>query len=375
MCNFVREINTIFILENNTLPQKKRLEWLDAMRGFTMILVVSCHVLGISFGIQSKFSTLEELITLFRMPLFFFVSGFLAYKSSMVWTGKTFGSMVLKKFRVQVIPTMIFLSCFIVYRNPDFVKPFIDALCMSRKGGYWFTLVLLQMFVVYYIFAFCEQKLQNRFSKSFMKWLPVTVLFFLALFMYETTFLPKNFKYPEERWALISSFNMFARFFCFFILGNICRRFWQQAEKLFDSKYFFPLLVVTTFFCSAEICVWHNLKFEWRNLPRTIDIISILGIVLLSFRHYEHVFSKETRVGRTLQFIGTRTLDIYLLHYFFLPVIPGVGKFINTYRNNVVPELVITLSVALMVVAFCCFTSSVLRTSPFLKKYLFGKEN
>ncbi|MCQ2255867.1 MAG: acyltransferase [Bacteroidaceae bacterium] len=357
-----------------TLPKKKRLEWLDAMRGFTMILVVAVHVSGATFDIQTKISSVQELITLFRMPLFFFVSGFLAYKSSVDWTGKTLGSSLLKKIRVQLIPTIVFLFCFEIYKNHDYVENFIRVLSMSRKGGYWFTWVLLQMFVAYYLYAYCEQKLQNRFKQNFMKWLPVTLLFVFSLCMYESTYLPKFFKYPTTHWAEASSFNLFAGFFCFFVLGNICRRFWQQAEKLFDSTWFFPLLIVLAFFCSVEICLWHNLKFEWRNLPRTIDIIAILGIVLLTFRHYEHTFSKETRVGRTMQYIGTRTLDIYLLHYFFLPTIPCVGVFFKTYRHNVVPELVVTIGMALVVIAFSCLTSAVLRTSPFLKKYLFGKE-
>lgn len=357
-----------------TLPKKKRLEWLDAMRGFTMILVVAVHVSGATFDIQTKISSVQELITLFRMPLFFFVSGFLSYKATTEWNCKTLGTSLLKKIRVQLIPTVIFLFCFEIYKNHDYVDSFIRVLGMSRKGGYWFTWVLLLMFIAYYLYAFLEQKLQNRFKQNFMKWLPITVLLVLSFCLYESTYLPKYCKYPTEQWAEASSFNLFAGFYCFFILGNICRRFWQQAEKLFDSTWFFPLLIVLAFFCSVEICLWHNLKFEWRNLPRTIDIIAILGIVLLSFRHYEHTFSKETRIGRTMQFIGTRTLDIYLLHYFFLPVIPCVGQFFKTYRNNVVPELVVTIGMALIVIAFSCLTSAVLRTSPLLKKYLFGKE-
>ena len=356
-----------------TLPQKKRLEWLDAMRGFTMILVVAVHVSGATFNIPTKVSSVQELITLFRMPLFFFVSGFLSYKASISWTGSTLGSSLLKKVRVQLIPTVVFLFCFEIYKNHDYIESFIKMLGMSRKGGYWFTWVLLLMFIAYYLYAFCEQKLQNRFKQGFMKWLPITVLFVLSLLLYESTYLPKFIKYPTEKWAEASSFNLFAGFFCFFILGNICRRYWTKAEQLFDSKWFFPMLIVLAFFCSVEITIWHNLKFEWRNIPRTIDIFAILGIVLLTFRHYEHTFSKETRVGRTMQYIGTRTLDIYLLHYFFLPVIPAVGQFFRANRHNVVPELVLTVGMALIVIAFCCLASAVLRTSPFLKKYLFGK--
>ena len=75
-----------------------------------------------------------------------------------------------------------------------------------------------------------------------------------------------------------------------------------------------------------------------------------------------------------LKFVGTRTLDIYLLHYFFLPKLPMVGEFFRVNRHNFILDTTAALAVALVVVAFCVITSQLLRVSPFLKKYLFGRE-
>ncbi len=55
--------------------KKPRLEWLDALRGFTMILVVANHVSQMGFEQQWKLSSSLPFLLLFRMPLFFFVSG------------------------------------------------------------------------------------------------------------------------------------------------------------------------------------------------------------------------------------------------------------------------------------------------------------
>ena len=63
----------------NSVAKKPRLEWLDALRGFTMILVVAYHTVE-GFGLEVKASSSMRFLILFRMPLFFFVSGFLAYK-------------------------------------------------------------------------------------------------------------------------------------------------------------------------------------------------------------------------------------------------------------------------------------------------------
>ena len=64
------------------LNKRPRMEWLDAMRGFTMILVVAYHVSIFSLGQNITQSTALSFFVMFRMPIFFFVSGFLAYSSN-----------------------------------------------------------------------------------------------------------------------------------------------------------------------------------------------------------------------------------------------------------------------------------------------------
>ena len=78
-----------------TVAKKPRLEWLDALRGFTMILVVAYHVALIGFSEQHNLSSSMRFLVLFRMPLFFFVSGFLAYKAGLVWNMGTLKSLLL----------------------------------------------------------------------------------------------------------------------------------------------------------------------------------------------------------------------------------------------------------------------------------------
>ena len=77
-------------LNSSLSPTAKtpRMGWLDALRGFTMILVVSNHVALKSFGMQIRWSAALQFFLLFRMPLFFFISGFLAYEASRIWNAR-----------------------------------------------------------------------------------------------------------------------------------------------------------------------------------------------------------------------------------------------------------------------------------------------
>ena len=350
---------------------KGRLEWLDALRGFTMILVVAYHVSTNGFGEVEKSSMALPFLVLFRMPLFFFISGFLAYKPDFNWTGGRLGMMVWKKFRIQVIPTLVFMLISLIMYHPKFWNHFDQYLATPYKLGYWFTLVLLQMFVIYYVFAFLESKMKQR------SWIPITVLWSVALVAYAVLYMPSWFKFPkpaDESWLNYTSFIQTMRYFHFFVFGNIVHRYWREWQRLFDSKWFFPVLIFIVVICCSDIFKWHMLKFQWTNLPRTTAMYGLMLIVFIAFRYYQEQFTKKHVVGRCLQFIGVRTLDIYLLHFLFLPNLKMVGDFINVNKKNFVIDISESVAVAILVIGFCLLVSSVLRISPLFKKYLFGRK-
>ena len=355
-------------------PQKKqRLEWLDAMRGFTMILVVANHVGAMAFEIPHGVSTSLQFLVLFRMPLFFFVSGFLAYKASLVWDLATFGTLVGKKLRVQIIPTVVFFLLAATLLTKDLWATIPDWLSRPTKGGYWFTIVLLYMFLVYYVFAYIESKLKVK------SWIPITLLFLVSLVFYESCYLPKYFSWafgwrgrPNE-FMNYSSLTLLFQYFPFFIYGNIVHRYWEQAQKVMDSRWFYPILVVVVIFAAMDTLKWHTLRMSWAILPLTLARFILLTMVVMYFRHYQQYFTQHSVMGASLQYIGRRTLDIYLIHYLFLPDLPTIGAFFDKYRHNFVLDTLTTVITALLVIAFCIITSNILRVSPFFRKWLFGR--
>ena len=346
----------------------KRLSWLDALRGFTMILVVAYHVAQVSFHETEKTSAALPFLVLMRMPLFFFVSGFLAYKASFTWTIPNALKLTWKKLKVQVIPALVFMGLFVVFKmKGDIADNFMRLLASPTKGGYWFTWVLLQMFIIYYVCCYVGKSL------SLKKGVLLFAGWAASVFAYETLYLPKVFTYQEDTFFAYSSLVQTIRYMQFFLLGNIIRRYWHQAERLFDTSWFFPLVVTLAVVCCADIFQLHTLKKVWVNLPRTTAMYALLLIVVMFFRHYQAWFEEGKRTGRFLSFIGTRTLDIYLLHFLLLPKMPQVGAWLNANQPNFLLSIVLSVSVALVVIAFCLLASQLLRVSPFLQLYLFGK--
>lgn len=350
----------------------KRLSWLDALRGFTMILVVAYHVAQFSFHETEKTSAALPFLVLMRMPLFFFVSGFLAYKANFSWTIPNALKLTWKKLKVQVIPTLVFLCLFVIFRmKGGFWDGFMRLLASPTKGGYWFTIVLLQMFIIYYVCCYIGKKVSPRgglvgAGLLFAAWA-------FSVFAYETLYLPKVFSYHKDLFFAYTSLIQTIRYMQFFLLGNIVHRYWKQAGRLFDSPWFFPLVVTMAVVCLADIFQLHTLRKVWVNLPRTTAMYTLLLLVVMFFRHYQAWFDEGQKAGRFLSFIGTRTLDIYLLHFLLLPKIPQVGQWLNANQPNFLLSIVLSVGVALVVIAFCLLASQLLRVSPFLQLYLFGK--
>jgi fucose 4-O-acetylase-like acetyltransferase len=371
------ELFSIFAhnMENN-IVKKPRLEWLDALRGFTMILVVSNHVAGMGFGETWKGSSCMPFLVLFRMPLFFFVSGFLAYKAAQVWNLSNLGGLLWKKIKVQTIPTIVFFFLAMAILKPHFWPAVEEALQLPTKGGYWFTIVLLYMFVVYYLFAYLESKLKWK------SWVPITLLFIISLCVYETCYLPRYFDWAAGHRGTKSDLYFFLRessliqlmlYFPFFLFGNIVHRYWDSAQKVMDSKWFFPILIVVIVMATLDALKWHTLRMAWANLPQTIAKFGLLTITFMYFRYYKEFFTKFSIIGSSLQYIGRRTLDIYLIHFLFMPDVPQIGEYFKVHSSNFVIDLMLSMMMALIIIGFCIITSNILRISPFLKKWLFGR--
>lgn len=356
-----------------TTAKKARLEWLDALRGFTMILVVANHILGMGFGMMNKVSSSMQFLVMFRMPLFFFVSGFLAYKAGITWDLKTLGSSLAKKIKVQTIPTIVFFLFGAAILGKQFWPTVIDWIGKPLKCGYWFTIVLLYMFIIYYIFCYIESKLNIK------SWIPITILFLISLAFYDTCYQPKYFpwalgwKRESSAFMDTTSFTQLFMYFPFFLYGNIVRRYWDKAQQIMDSKWFYPIIVLVVIYAWFDSQKWFWLRMAWAVVPLTLARFLLLTMVFMYFRHYQQYFTQRTVIGASLQYIGRRTLDIYLIHFLFLPNLPTIGTFFSQYQHNFVLDTTLSFILALIVIGFSIITSNILRVSPFFKKWLFGR--
>lgn len=329
----------------------KRIEYIDAMRGFTMILVVFSHICNMCLG--DRWMGYNDVFFLFRLPCFFFISGWLFEKPERPWDGITIKSVVKHKFMVQIVPTVIFL---LLLAPP----PLFFSRLGAMKGGYWFTFALFIFFVLHIVIS-CLTKRRQWAMFAFA--LTISVVSFL----YEVHY---NSYFSQMGWATkllgFLSFRVW-RFYLFFYIGTLVKRYFE-AFVHWTNKPLVIVLVIIGFIAISRIPQTNG------TITYFIFVIGgVLGLTMIFtlFRlFYTHRLSQITH--HALEYIGTRTLDIYLLHYFLLPrfLLP-YGEQLRAYHNTLL-EFIVALALALIVVVLCLVISRIIRLNTFLGYYLFG---
>lgn len=345
-----------------TKNQEGRIEWIDALKGFTIILVVFSHVELYSLGMRTSASALNSFFITFRMPLFFFLSGFVAFRVDKVWTSRQLFCDIKKKLRIQLIPMLFFGSIYTLIKNQSISSFFLD----TQHHGYWFTLVLLEIFLLYFsISFFCYNKCKNKWTEDIILVLLAGGLCLLNCF---TESIRDNSIYN------ILSCGYFFGHFLWFVSGHLCSKYFHLFQSAISNPYSMAAFVLSW----AGSFYLTGLNWSEDFFPRSIHFIinlltSLWGIIVVVsfFIKNRTMFSQSTIKGRTLQYIGRRTLDIYLLHFFLLPVIPKLGGFFLK-QPNIVLEGTLVFCISLLIVAFCILISNIIRLSPFLSHWLFG---
>ena len=340
--------------------QQNRIGYIDALRGMAMILVVYFHIAAYGFG--SYEIGYNDIIERFRMPTFFFISGWLFYKAGRIWGRQTITGMIRKKFMVQIIPTVVFMLLYLVMFNLLDVGSF-----GSDKKGYWFTVVLFEYFVIYIL---AEALLNRRDSATGeIHVFVIMLLLSIAAFYYAKYYT----RYATELgiWKDILGFFSFVkiRHIIFFWFGTFVRKHFDRFIHLTNNRYVTAVMIVLF----TAIIVWPTV-LSVNGIEYIAYLIAGLSgtiICFTYFRTHQEYFSRNTWYGRGLQLIGRRTLDIYLIHYFVLPynlVRPDVWL---QYHHNTL-FVPIALILAFWVILISLLISSLLRISPLLAKYLFG---
>jgi fucose 4-O-acetylase-like acetyltransferase len=303
----------------------------------------------------------NDIFFLFRLPCFFFISGWLFEGASGHASPR---QLIRHKFMVQIVPTFIFL---LLLAPP----PLFFSRLGATKGGYWFTFALFEFILLHLFSVRYLKKWKGAFA------LVISVSAFCYDIHYnrlQTCIANTPCPMFNIQWIIdILGFLSFMtwRYFLFFYVGTWVKRHFETFVRWTDKPVVIAAVIVG-FFAISRIPHSDDIPLEYFIFA----IGGILGLTMI-FTAFRIIYTSHRLLPLAshlspLTYIGTRTLDIYLLHYFFLP------RFLMEYAPRLqafdsrLLEFSAAMLIALTVLALCLLASYVIRLSPFLGHYLFG---
>lgn len=336
------------VLNGPVIINGQRTRWLDTLRGLTMLLVVWQHVRYFTFGCPETTSKFAMFCITFRMPMFFFISGFIAYKAGEFWTRKNYLSRLGTKARVQLVPTVVFWLLYaglFIHKNP---LPFPER--------FWFTWALFMMFAIYFTVALLTSRSKLHLED------------FILIAIAVVGVALQN-KLPREL-----DIYLLGKHFIAFAAGLLARKYQEHFLRLISNRWFVLAAIVLPF-------AWHALVYgpnlQVKFLVRSMDYVRpviallILSVIFNWFRENAEFWNRSGWLQNTMEYIGRRTLDIYMLHYFFLPDLRTVNLKSWLWFNSAT-EFVIVGAVTVAVVAASLVASAYIRRSRLLGFLLFA---
>ena len=344
-----------------TTLNKQRIKYIDAMRGFTMMLVVFGHVMLTSFNLGGYNSVIGSFFLTFRMPMFFFISGYIAYKSSDNWNFSFFLKLFKKKAFVQIVPAFLFFSLFTLSYSHNFQALPYQVLNYGF-GNFWFTFVLFEMFCIYFITS-----LISKYTKHWIVDISLVICSILGILWLITS-------NREGGYNNILCIENLAKHIQFFTFGILCKKYNEQFLALINNdkiRAIIILVFILGFYFYYDNYLKNNFSIIYSfNHDILIRYAGLLTIFIF-FISKKEFFDENNKISKTLQFIGTRTLDIYLLHNFFIPTIPYITTYIQS-TNMMIIQLFLSLTISIMVISICLICSEIIRTSNILAHWCFG---
>lgn len=310
--------------------KRERLIYLDALRGFAILLVIVGHIIQYNYQ-DALENPLFNAIYSFHMPLFFFISGvscFLSEKKKDKDEVFIFLENIFMKFRALIVPSLSW-GIIMVFIN--------DSPWQSAFYAHWFLYTLFVIFVLWYF-----KEMIGRFGRvsEILFFITVLVLFFSNV----------------KRIPLM--------YFSLFCIG-----YYAQKYRFVKAPIWLSSMLLTAFFIGIPFFHYGDTfagdaERVWVQFP--LSIAGSLALLRL-------FFEIEIRYGRSLKQlaqVGRCTLGIYLSHFLFLQI--GIIVWIQD-TCSIPVQFTILMMIAVAISAVCIIIEKSLSIMPLASMLLYGK--
>ena len=331
--------------ENSNAKEQNRgrIAYLDALKTFAILLVIEGHVRIIGMGISPNDSLSGMMFYSFDIPIFFFVSGYLAYKVNMSFKEACVN--LKNKIYLLVIPAVVFRTALNLIEHRNLLSPLFDGF-----GKYWFTITLFECFIIYYLILIIIKK-----KTVINATLILISLVGIALLSTKGHIGPRIF-----------DLGHLCKYFYFFTIGIFAKEYQSLYNKLVINQTIRTFVIIVFFLVLflMDYSFWPAPIF---HLLRDI-VLRIMGtfIVVFLFASHEKFFIKSSRFNYIVKEIGRKTLPIYLLQYFFIPSFSANSNWLTGLDMFTIH--LISFGYTVFITASCLIFLHLLEQSSFVKR-------
>ena len=327
--------------------EKKRIAYLDALKCLAILIVIDNHIRTLN-GFDPYESLSGMMLKAVTMPIFFFISGMLAYKQRM--TIREVWSNLCRKLTFLIIPAVVFRIGMDLMSH----KSLFGFITVGMRG-YWFTIVLFECFLIYYLVILVIKNEKLR----------ICILLVLALAGVGLLSFNRDFG------PAICDVRRLTKYFQYFVLGTLAMKYRPKYELLMSNEImkagllvsFFIVLFILTY--EMPPLLHHFLRDVALRYFGTFAIISF-------FVCHASSFQRETKINSLINHIGQNSLAIYLLQYFFLPNFDPRPEWFDGLNMLTVHLGSMLYTVA--VTGLCMIFIKFLSNSKYIRKYALGKK-
>lgn len=342
------------------MKERQRIDTYDYMKCIAIIIVVVGHLYNVSYDAEILGSSTRSLVCVFinvsEMPLFFFLCGLFAKPQSKM---KDIGLKLLDKARQLLLP---FISCSILatllIRHSDITHKIQD----QHKFGYWFLESLFEFYILFYAFSYLVRKVTR----------PIFRVSAYAILVVMAYLIAKVAIYIDFTYANYINAYALKEFFIFFIFGQLFMTYQETISKFIASYhsalFAFSIVLIS---CVLTINKTGEVNLLISNWLMGISVVHVIYSLVVA---YKETFPEV--IQKAMLYIGRHTLDIYVLHFFFLPRnqswISSLLGIENGISHNILFELFGGVALALIIISGCLILSSIIRLSKLLSVVFLG---
>ena len=284
------------------------------------------------------------------------------------------GPNIFARFKQLIIPFFCVSTLWMYYfPHSGIESPFnatwIGLYTDPYKLGYWFTLCLFEILLIY-----CGVTFINNFIRK--TWVQIIVLISIYILVATMSI------YGNYYLVNIFSIEFIREFLPIFFIGVFASKYKGKFNTITQNQY-----AITASIIIGSLLIYFNCYFWEFNLGPRIELISRIfskiflhiSVIIIAFAVIkswsEKEFAKEnpSKAIQALQFFGKESLSIYLLHYFFLFPMSVLRQPMIDMGLGFVPLLVVSLITSLAVICVALGASSIISKSKFLSTMLLGK--